>query len=174
MNDGDGYLTGGSNPNQMQVALNNSNLAGVTGTEASGAATATSGFEIVVPYADVDLSPGDIGPIGITALLMQGNGNVSNQWLPGLGGGYSNLGQTPDMTRIPGEQYALVSLYPLGDLNCDGVLDNFDIDAFVLALTDPPGYSAAYPACNSLLADCNRDGSASNFDIDVFIDLLAG
>ena len=103
---------------------------------------------------------------------MQGNGNVSNQWLPGLGGGYNNLGQTPDMTAIPGEQYVLVSLYPLGDLNCDGDLDNFDIDAFVLALIDPLGYAAAYPDCNSLLADCDRDGLVNNFDIDAFVELL--
>ena len=64
--------------------------------------------------------------------------------------------------------------YAHGDMNCDGVNDNFDIDAFVLALTDPSGYGAAYPACDSMLADCDHDGSVSNFDIDAFIDLLAG
>ena len=62
VNDGDGCLTGGSNPNQMQIALNNSNVAGVTDTTASSAATATSGFEMVVPYADIGLSPGLTGP----------------------------------------------------------------------------------------------------------------
>jgi len=59
-----------------------------------------------------------------------------------------------------------------GDLNCDGVVNNFDIDPFVLALTDPAGYKAAYPNCDIMLADCNGDGAVNNFDIDPFVDLL--
>ena len=62
-----------------------------------------------------------------------------------------------------------------GDLNCDGVVDNFDIDQFVLALTSAPDFTAyynAYPDCDALLADCNWDGIVSNFDIDPFVDLL--
>lgn len=45
-----------------------------------------------------------------------------------------------------------------GDLNCDGAINVFDIDPFVLALTDAAAYSAAYPACGSILADLNGDG----------------
>jgi hypothetical protein len=59
-----------------------------------------------------------------------------------------------------------------GDLNCDGAVNAFDIDAFVLAITDPAGYAAAYPACSYLLADCNGDGSVNAFDIDPFVALL--
>lgn len=60
----------------------------------------------------------------------------------------------------------------LGDLNCDGIVNNFDIDAFVLALTDPEGYDAAYPDCERLNGDINSDGVVNNFDIDPFVDLL--
>ena len=66
--------------------------------------------------------------------------------------------------------------YDLGDLNCDGVVNNFDIDPFVLVITStPPSYPeyyAAYPECDHMLADCNADGSVNNFDIDPFVDLL--
>ena len=62
----------------------------------------------------------------------------------------------------------------LGDLNCDGVLDAFDIDLFVLALTDPEGYVAAYPDCDIMNGDCNGDGTIDAFDIDPFVALLTG
>ena len=66
--------------------------------------------------------------------------------------------------------------YDTGDLNCDGAVNNFDIDPFVLVVTGtPPSYPeyyAVYPACNHMLADCNGDGSVNNFDIDPFVGLL--
>ena len=61
-----------------------------------------------------------------------------------------------------------------GDLNCDGSLNSLDIDAFVLALTDPPGYATAYPDCDVDLADCDANGSINSLDIDPFVDLLTG
>ncbi len=61
-----------------------------------------------------------------------------------------------------------------GDTNCDGVVNAFDIDPFVLALTDPAAYGAAQPGCNLLSADCNGDGEVNAFDIDPFVELLAG
>jgi photosystem II stability/assembly factor-like uncharacterized protein len=60
----------------------------------------------------------------------------------------------------------------VGDLNCDGSVDGFDIDPFVIALTDPAGYAAAFPDCDRLLADVNGDGSIDGFDIDSFVQLL--
>jgi hypothetical protein len=62
----------------------------------------------------------------------------------------------------------------LGDLNCDGVLNAFDIDPFVLALTDELAYAGAYPDCDRNLADCNQDGAVNAFDIDPFVELLTG
>jgi len=61
-----------------------------------------------------------------------------------------------------------------GDLNCDGVVNNFDIDPFVLALTDPAGYAQKFPNCDRMLADINGDGKVDNFDIDPFVKLLGG
>ena len=62
----------------------------------------------------------------------------------------------------------------LGDLNCDGNVNFFDIDAFVLAVTDPAGYTVAYPDCDIMLADCNGDGDVDFFDIDSFVGLVVG
>ena len=59
-----------------------------------------------------------------------------------------------------------------GDVNCDGAVNNFDIDAFVLALTNPAGYEAVYPTCARSLADADGSGTVDNFDIDPFVDLL--
>lgn len=61
-----------------------------------------------------------------------------------------------------------------GDLNCDGVVDNEDIDPFVLAVTDPAGYAVAFPNCNLLNGDINGDGVVDNEDIDPFVALLTG
>ncbi len=65
----------------------------------------------------------------------------------------------------------------LGDLNCDGAVNAFDIDPFVLALVSSPSfdaYYAAYPDCDPLLADVNRDHAVNAFDIDPFVLLLTG
>jgi len=59
-----------------------------------------------------------------------------------------------------------------GDMNCDGLINAFDIDPFTLALTDPAGYQAAYPNCNIMNGDVNGDGAVNAFDIDPFVDLL--
>ena len=57
----------------------------------------------------------------------------------------------------------------MGDLNCDDVVNLFDIDPYVLALTNPAGYNAAFPNCDRYLADMNLDGVVNNFDIDPFV-----
>ncbi|MGD8451280.1 MAG: S8 family serine peptidase [Phycisphaerae bacterium] len=63
---------------------------------------------------------------------------------------------------------------PHGDLNCDGVVDNLDIQAFVKAITDPAGYAQRYPDCDIMLGDLTGDGLVNNFDISPFVDLLTG
>ncbi|MGD8451558.1 MAG: hypothetical protein PVJ57_07040 [Phycisphaerae bacterium] len=69
------------------------------------------------------------------------------------------------------------SVFVPGDLNCDGTVDNFDIRAFVVALTatppDYPEYYALYPDCDHMLGDVNNDGAVDNFDISPFVDLLS-
>jgi hypothetical protein len=61
-----------------------------------------------------------------------------------------------------------------GDLNCDGFVNAFDIDPFVLALTNPTGYAIAYPDCDLMNGDINGDGAVNAFDIDPFVLLLTG
>jgi len=62
----------------------------------------------------------------------------------------------------------------LGDLDCNGVVDFEDVEAFVLALTSRPAYLAAHPDCDPQRADCNGDGAVSFDDIDAFVARLAG
>ena len=76
--------------------------------------------------------------------------------------------------EFTGGFWARVPAYAVGDLNCDGFVDFFDIDPFVLAVTDPAGYEAAYPDCDIMLADCNGDGSVDFFDIGPFVELVTG
>jgi len=64
--------------------------------------------------------------------------------------------------------------YEMGDLNCDGLINAFDIDPFVLALTNPDAYAAQLPGCDYMLADVNGDGSVNAFDINPFVVLLTG
>lgn len=61
-----------------------------------------------------------------------------------------------------------------GDVNCDGQIDAFDIDPFVLALSDPAAYAIAYPECDIERANLNGDGMVNVFDIDPFVAQLAG
>ncbi len=62
----------------------------------------------------------------------------------------------------------------VGDLNCDGNVDFGDINPFVLALTNPPGYHAAFPNCDLMNADINADGKVDFGDINPFVRLLTG
>ena len=62
-----------------------------------------------------------------------------------------------------------------GDANCDGAVNNFDIDAFVLAVSSgQAAWEAAYD-CDYLCAnDLDGDGVVTNFDIDPFVQCLQG
>ena len=59
-----------------------------------------------------------------------------------------------------------------GDVNCDGQINGKDIQAFVVAVTTPGAYAAAYPGCNILNADTNSNTTADAGDIPSFLALL--
>lgn len=62
-----------------------------------------------------------------------------------------------------------------GDMNNDGLLSNFDIDPFVLALATPNDYAAAFPGLEGSAdwhGNVNCDTEFDNFDIDPFIELV--
>ncbi|MFH1417810.1 MAG: alpha-amylase family glycosyl hydrolase [Planctomycetota bacterium] len=163
VNDGDGLLSGGNNPNGLQVAMNNTNSLGVTDTDASAAATALHGFELFVPYADIDLA-GTGETIGIAAFIMRSSGDVSNQWLPGLGGGQSNPGIAPNMTTVPGDQFAVVSAQVPGDLDADSDVDFVDLNLFVGVLL-----GTNLDAQHIARADLDLSGTPNGNDIQLFV-----
>lgn len=85
----------------------------------------------------------------------------------------------PDLAIGYSGQPSLVVFYAhpqftLGDMNCDGIVSITDIGPFVLALTDPAGYAAAFPACNILNGDLTGEGDVSVADIGPFVALLTG
>ena len=61
-----------------------------------------------------------------------------------------------------------------GDMNCDGFVTVSDIGPFVLALSNPSAYAAAFPACDINNADVNEDTFVTVSDIGPFVQLLAG
>lgn len=61
----------------------------------------------------------------------------------------------------------------VGDMNGDTRINLFDIDSFVLALTNREEYYQQYPELNpDVVGDCNGDGVLNAFDIDAFVRLL--
>jgi hypothetical protein len=69
-------------------------------------------------------------------------------------------------------QFTVVSVDRPGDMNCDGLIDFFDVDGFVLSLFDPAQYAVQFPACDIAHADLDDSGSVDFFDIDPFVELL--
>jgi hypothetical protein len=60
----------------------------------------------------------------------------------------------------------------VGDVNCDWTIGFGDINPFVMSLTDPTGYAAAYPNCPLANRDINGDGVCNFGDINPFVTLL--
>jgi hypothetical protein len=86
----------------------NSNVLGVDGSSAAGAATATTGWEFVIDMATFF---GEVpSQVGVTVFITSADGTfMSNQVLPGVGGG-GNLGTSSavDFNNIAGNQYAII------------------------------------------------------------------
>lgn len=91
-------------------------------------------------------------------------------------------GDSPSAKRFISRESTNVSLrpkvtitytaYARGDLNCDGFVNNFDIDAFVLAILDPTAYDVTYPMCTIITGDIDDSGATNNFDIDAFVECV--
>ncbi len=61
---------------------------------------------------------------------------------------------------------------PVGDMNCDGVVDFDDIQPFIQALGGEEAYQADYPCCHWLYGDVNQDGAVTFDDIVPFVGLF--
>ncbi|MBL8879453.1 MAG: hypothetical protein JNG88_10070 [Phycisphaerales bacterium] len=125
----------------------------------------------------------------------QSGGGFDQSWHTVDGGGWtfstggnfeigSTAGQYDASGRLTGGSFEVISGFWPGalpdaavalpaDMNCDGLINSFDIDGFVLALSNPAAYAAAYPDCNIDNADVNNDGLVNSFDIDPFVVCLA-
>jgi uncharacterized membrane protein len=88
------------------------------------------------------------------------------------GGKIVGVGASPELPGY-GLGYRMTPVTP-GDLNCDGFINGYDIDPFVLALTDEAAYDEHWPDCNRSNADVNGDGDVNGYDIDPFVELLVG
>jgi hypothetical protein len=60
-----------------------------------------------------------------------------------------------------------------GDLNCDGEVGFGDINPFVLRLSNPAAYTAAYPDCPNENGDINGDTEVGFGDINPFVSLMS-
>ncbi|MBK8913208.1 MAG: hypothetical protein IPM64_01170 [Phycisphaerales bacterium] len=84
--------------------------------------------------------------------------------------------QPPDVPCA--DQCAAVCLK--GDINCDGAVNNFDIDPYIVALINccdpfPPATWAGTVECWQIRdcnGDINRDGTSNSFDIDPFVSCM--
>ena len=70
-----------------------------------------------------------------------------------------------------GNDVALIPVVP-GDMNCDGLVDELDIEPLALALTDADAYGIAFANCGIGNGDTNCDGLFNALDIQPFMDCL--
>jgi probable HAF family extracellular repeat protein len=83
----------------------------------------------------------------------------------------NNAGQVG--AGVPG-QALILTPFVVGDMNCDGAVDAFDIEPFVTGLIDPTAYAARWPDCFADSAgDINQDAAFDAFDIEPFVEMLS-
>jgi hypothetical protein len=135
--------------------------------------------------ADVQGGVGQGGPIVVATGTFSAPGETGQYTFrleEGLANVITELNPPPDFSPVTAATVDLsggtimftVGAFLPGDTNCDGAVNGFDIDPFVLALTDPAAYAAQFPECDLSTADVNGDGTVNGFDIDPFVALLTG
>ncbi|MBN2559754.1 MAG: hypothetical protein JXQ75_02325 [Phycisphaerae bacterium] len=112
----------------------------------------------------------EVSPDGMTLILNQTGGTLPNEtWLEASLTQNVKDANATNQRAIPYTQF--VYTRPAGDMNCDGALNMDDVEAFVLALIDPPAYDSTYD-CEIALADMNHDGARDGRDIQPFVSAL--
>jgi hypothetical protein len=120
-------------PGLILAAGNNSNVAGVTDTDASCATTATSGLEFSIDLDELGWAPG--APIRLAGFITSGNFSfASNQVIGGLPTGTGNLAEVRlvNFATIAGNQYVILNNC-LADFNNDGLINSQDYFDFLTA-----------------------------------------
>lgn len=166
-NNGTGLLAGGANPFGVQVALDRTNTAGVTGSSASNAHTATKGFEFFIPYAQLGLaSPPPCSRVRLAAFILRSDGTIGNQVLPSLPAGSGELGLDPNFASIAGDQFTTFTLPPAADFTGDAQVDDADFVIFAGAYNILDCADLSMPS--GCPADLNVDGFVDDSDFVVF------
>lgn len=75
-------------------------------------------------------------------------------------------------TELAGENTCPLCAGDRGDINCDGAINFFDIDPFLLGLFDLAAYQAQYCGGDICALDVNCDELVNFFDIDPFLACL--
>ena len=156
---GRGTLSGGSNPNGVELALDVSNTAGITATSVASAATATTGLEMRIPFADLGLPADFAGDIGVAAFVQRVDSVPSNQWLPPLPFGSADLPLAPNLGTTAGQQFAVVSLGMQGDLDASGAVDAGDLAVMLLD----------YGPCDGCASDLDGSGIVDFGDVALLL-----
>jgi hypothetical protein len=137
----------------------------------------TTGFTEGLDGADllyrVDLEAVGAGDVTVT-ISPSADAKFAASTPHGLKVGHTDNQGNPAAVSYPVLALSVVGGGTPGDLNCDGLVNNFDIDPFVLALSNPAAYAQAYPNCDIRNADIDGNGLVNNFDIDPFVALLSG
>lgn len=160
LNSGRGVLSGGTNPNGIEVAFDNSNTA--------AAAAATKGFELRVPFVDLGLPANFSGAVSVSACIQRASGELSNQWLPSLASGATDLGLAPNLADTTGTQHVTFHLGVVGDLDRDGTVGAADL----AALLGSWGLDSA--VSGHLAADLDGDGVVGAADLAVLLSRWGG
>jgi len=117
--------------------------------------------------------------VGLRRGFIFNSGGLPSAWYPPEILGFPSPGTisgiaSPHRPVIADFMLPAAPTWPVGDMNCDGTVGFADINAFVLALTNPGGYDDLYPGCPILNGDINGDGTFGFADINPFVMLLTG
>ena len=163
LNSGSGVLTGGTNPNQLEVALDNSNTAGISATSVMTAPTATKGVELRIPFADLGLAADFSGALAISACIERTDGSLSNQWLPALQPRSSDLGVAANLNNTSGQQFTTLVVGVVGDVDADGIVGGGDLATLLAAW----GHTSA--EFGFLASDLNHDDRVDAIDLGILL-----
>ena len=176
--DGGGVFTNGF---ESGATVANSIIWGNSGDQITG-----PGGDVIVRFSDVQ--GGFVGQGNINADPLFAD-PASDDYHIALGSPAINAGDPaftpePGDTDIDGQKRVWngrvdmgsdeFGSFAFGDLNCDGAINAFDIEPFLVALFEPGEYPGRFPNCDIELADINADGRVDAFDIEPLLDLLFG
>ncbi len=152
-------LPGEGNIERDPMFLNLAGRDGVLGT-ADDDVRVAAGSPCVDSASNADL-PAD-------ALDLDGDGDVGEPIPIDLAWSRRVRNGEVDIGALEASQFAA----SIGDMNCDGIVNNADIDPFVLAITDARAYIAQFADCFLTNGDVNLDGRVDNADVDSFVAII--